>query len=232
MRQVALIILILEGLVNIKIQAQDVSLKGKWVLGGSIGYTSQNNQSQSPNSISTNDQSNSFTFQPMVGYFTNDHWQVGIKGVFTQMKREADNLGNNLGTNKTLGTSRGVQLYLRHYTWMFDHFAFFVEAGAGYTKNNQVEEIISPFLISPPIIIRQETGSSQVGGYLQPGFTLLVNKRIGIDFTTSLFFITHEEGEDYDQPSDSRRSYKRFSAQFANFNNLLNNVQIGITLFI
>ncbi|HAS40048.1 MAG TPA: hypothetical protein DCS93_06190 [Microscillaceae bacterium] len=226
MKQIALVILMMSCLAST--QAQDVSLKGKWMLGGSIGYASEDNQSRSPTSVGTNDQSNSFTFHPMVGYFINDSWQVGIKGIFAQLNGKSQ----SIGTIKTSGTSRGVELYLRHYTWMFDHFAFFVEGGARYVKNNQVQENTAPFLIYPPIITRQETGSSQVGVYLQPGFTLLINKRIGVDFTTNLFSIIRDEGDYYDQPSDSRRSYKRFTAQLANFSSLLNNVQIGITLFI
>ena len=214
------------AITHFNVQAQDVSLKGKWMLGGALGYSSQSSQVKTSNFPGAKDESKSFSFSPMVGYFTSDQWQVGAKVILINFNNEGQT------PQKSYGTSKGIELYMRHYTWMFDHFAFFVESGMRYEKNDQVQEYAAIILPLPPPIIRHETGNNRFGVYLQPGFTLLVNKRIGVDFTTRFFSVFTEKGTYYDQASDTTREYQNFNAQLSGFSNLLNNVQIGITIFI
>lgn len=215
-------------LTTISSQAQEANLKGKWMLGGSVGVS--NKQNFDPTFSYLDQDSKGVIFSPVLGYFINNKWQAGIRGIYNKVSQNSWN-NQHIYQHQIFTETVGAELYVRRYIWMFDHFAFHLEAGGEYTQGVFNDVYVGSSQINENLL--------SVTTYLNPGFTLKVNKRIGIDFSTHFLRIgqktsnskTTSVTEDGNTDLQTHKA-KTSIAKIANFETLLNDVQIGITIFI
>mgnify|MGYP001146088959 CR=1 FL=1 len=218
-----------------QVRAQEVALEGKWMLGGSVGFTSNDRFYPSSQYQSLN--AKSITFSPTFGYFLNNRWQVGIQGQYQHGQNDQDWYSplNRSGIENS-SKSIGLGAYVRRYIWMFDHLAFYIEANVAHTQTiSNAHQYYSNNVQN-----RWKSQQRSVMLSLTPGFTLKVHKRIGIDLSTNLLRVGQETEEIQNttnqEPDQKMKTdeWKRttFNATLSNFEALLNDVQIGITIFI
>ncbi|OJJ16140.1 hypothetical protein BKI52_35835 [marine bacterium AO1-C] len=200
------------------------------MLGGSVGFSTNDDFAPPYNYYSS--KVKNITLSPTIGYFFNNHWQVGIRGQYHRGKsnQKWSNLTNTNSINN-FTELLGLGAYVRRYIWMFDHLAFHIEASALYTQS--ISNTDSYDETNQKSQWRNTKFSKVL--YLTPGFTLKVNKRIGIDLSTNLLRIGHDKDHIQDfnlnHGADEWQS-NTFNAKLSNFEALLNDVQIGITIFI
>ncbi|MET3037805.1 outer membrane beta-barrel protein [Chryseobacterium sp. NRRL B-14859] len=94
--------------------------KNTLLLGGNIGYTSDNTSVSGKKS-----EVESFSFTPTVGYQFSDHWTVGINSTITSGKKPDD-----LGTLKE--NSFAIGPFVRYAVPLSQTFAVYGDLGAGY----------------------------------------------------------------------------------------------------
>lgn len=209
--------------INISTQAQ--TFANKWVLSGSIGYTNQN---QTSSSIFKYFNNRTFTFSPAMGYFINNTWQIGIRSTLSNTHTENKYYNGTIDHSNSLHQVVGLGGYVRNYSWMFNHFAFYLEGEVRYAYNTTHTR---------HYYTEQMQESRYRGGiagiYLKPGFTWQVNQRIGIDFTTNLFDLSYSyQKSKSDDENSFTKKQEGFQAIISNGNKLLQNIQIGISVFM
>ena len=222
-------------MISLSAQAQEVALTGKWMLGGSVGFTNFDRFAVPSNQ--PHYKSRGITFSPTVGYFFNNRWQVGIRGQYQKEQDTQDWAGpaQFRSFSENLTQSSGLGAYLRRYIWMFDHFAFHIEANISYSEHFASHH----YRYDNDSQNKRENKKSSVAFSLNPGFTIKVNKWIGIDLSANLLRL----GQDNDQTqsinikqgqevSFDEWNRNTFNATLASFSTLLNEVQIGIIIFI
>ena len=122
--------------------------KGSIMLGGNVNYTNNNSNSDtraiSPNTTRSNckGSSNSFTFNPKVGFALNNNWVLGPMLILSSSKGTSENnwvSGSNTVTDYTTtkNSSFGGGAFARKYFPFNEHFSAFGEVNA--TANNRKE---------------------------------------------------------------------------------------------
>ncbi|OJJ16141.1 hypothetical protein BKI52_35840 [marine bacterium AO1-C] len=215
--------------VNSQSKAQVADLNNKWLLSAQVGYTDVAADRYYTIYPKVKGYSRSFTFSPTIGYFISNSQQVGVQVVFRNTFRENKTRDTE---QSDLNQSFGLGVYTRNYSWLFKHFGFYLESGLRYTydRSNSKTHYLSG-LIGDTYTNKGQGGTFQL--YLRPGLTWQINQRIGIDFTTRLF----DAGYRYNKQkaTDDHRfskSEEDFWANISNSNQLLQNVQLGISVFI
>ena len=209
------------------LQAQITDLQKKWVLNANIGYNdavSKVNQTPLHNQIYVRN----FIFSPTLGYFISNHLQVGVRTTFRNTHHEEWDVNRE---QNTLSQSFGLGVYSRNYSWLSKHFGFYLESGLMYSYD--IANSKTHYYRGQPNLITSKGRGSSVQLYLRPGFTWQINQRIAIDFTTQLFdasyrYYKQKPGGDH----QFSKSEEGFSANISNSNRLLQNIQLGISIFI
>ncbi len=214
------------------LQAQVSDLKNKWALSANIGYTDVASDAYYL-FLLDHQYTRTFTLSPTLGYFINNNQQIGMRAIFRNAHYEEEDSRDN---KNTLSQSFGLGVYTRNYSWLFDHFGFYLESGLTYTYDQS--NSTANYYYKETTDERRYTRTIQGRGgtiqlYFRPGLTWQVNQRIGIDFTTRLFEAGYrynkQKREDEQKFSKSDES---FWANISNGNRLLQNIQLGISIFI
>lgn len=183
--------------------------KGSIMLGGAFNF--QNTQTNfdskyQPQSFSSNStvSSNSFSFNPQVGYTLDNNWMIGTRLILNSSKSTTEVTNNNDGdiTNGTeirKGFTYGIGFFTRKYFPFNDHLAAFGAINANISKlNNQVKSTSN---LQDDFEV--EGDYTAFGSSLQAGLTCFPKNWLAIELYTDLLQFSRTSQK---QDNDSQNS--------------------------
>ncbi|MEO0901297.1 MAG: outer membrane beta-barrel protein, partial [Bacteroidota bacterium] len=192
--------------------------KGTWTLAGSVSFNSNNGDSTFDNGdLTREDENNSFTIAPIVGYTFSDNWIVGIIPSYTTFKREFNSFNSDFGSSTSEDNSESITLssFVRRYFGINKSLALYLQGEVGYTRV-WTEGIRGD---------EERFTSSQEGvsANIRPGISFFVSEHLAFESSVgslSYSSFTQESGDG----AETRRN--NFNTNF-NFSNIL----VGVSYF-
>lgn len=162
--------------------------KGKSLINGSIGFSTNKSESNSPGFFTTTQKSNYFSFAPSYGYFVDNNLAIGLGLAYTQIKNTLNTFDVN--SNSTLNNSQvaeqqaySISPFLRKYVDVADKFKFFahvnLDMGFGESENKIVYNSTSN-------TVDNTYKFTSYNVALSPGFAFFPSKKWAIDFSFPL----------------------------------------------
>lgn len=139
--------------------------KGTILVGGNVGYTSENIDQQTEER-----KSNSFSFSPKVGYQFHENWTVGAEFAIATSKSKSDAMDSE-SKYKNLR----VGAFVRYTMPLNETFSVFADLGAGF-QNRTNKDYMTDILIS----------DSKADGFytnLTPALFINMKKGFGLNFS-------------------------------------------------
>ncbi|MGY0040850.1 outer membrane beta-barrel protein [Pedobacter sp. NJ-S-72] len=153
--------------------------KGKFILGGTIGYSSDKMDQQQ-----TLNKHNNLTILPSGGYFVKDNLALGLGiGYSRVIDKYTYNTNNISQTYSQKGTTDYFMIspFVRHYINISDKFKFFSQFSVPMKWGNIKSETESK---NPAIEFTPDsTKTTSIGVGIEPGFAFFPTKKIGIQLS-------------------------------------------------
>lgn len=158
--------------------------KGNYLLGGSLIVGS----SKQENSTASNLDSyryNSFAVYPDIGQMVSPTLAVGISGGFSHSKntyKSTSTVFNSSSTNINRSKGYSIGGFVRKYLEITPKLYFMMQGNARFNHNNQAnEQKFFDGALGTTNTIKSESKANGGSVGINPGFTWLVNERIGIE---------------------------------------------------
>ncbi|TKC10736.1 porin family protein [Pedobacter polaris] len=182
-------LLIMGVLCAVAFTANAQTEKGKSLINGAVGFSTNKNESNSTGFSPTNQKSTSFFVTPRLGYFVANNLVIGLGLGYTQNNNTSSSINVNspniIYYNQTSKQhTYSINPFLRKYVDIVDKFKFFGQfnVGVGFGKVDNKYEYNT-----------QTTGttenSSKFTSYnaaISPGFAFFPSKRWAIEFSFPL----------------------------------------------
>jgi hypothetical protein len=123
---------IMAALCAIAFKSNAQTEKGNFLLGGSVNFSTSNNENENPAKRTT------FGVAPRVGYFVSDNWAVGTTLDYSISKTK----GSIQGEMTYIGyqsINYGISPFVRYYTRIADNFKFFGDFNVNAIRGSQKE---------------------------------------------------------------------------------------------
>jgi hypothetical protein len=192
--------------------------KGSIMLGGAFNF--QNNQTNfdtqfQPQSFTSNStvSSNSFSFNPKIGYSLDNNWMVGTLLILNSSKSTSEittvNNGDiTNGTETSEGFTYGVGFFTRKYFPFNDHLAAFGAINATISKlNSQVQSTSNS-----QEDFEVEGDYTNFGSSLQAGLTYFPKNWLAIELYTDLISFSQTSQKQENDSQNSKTTNSRFSS--------------------
>lgn len=144
--------------------------KGTILVGGNIGYSSENVDRQIEER-----KSNSFSFSPRVGYQFHDNWTVGGEFTFSSSKFEVS-LPNNIGDeSESKYNAFKIGAFVRYTVPLNETFSVFADLGVGF-QNQKDKDYINGSIVS-------ESKADGMYAGITPALFINMKKGFGLNFS-------------------------------------------------
>ena len=152
--------------------------KGSFLLGGSMGFSSNTNTTYATNSASSEDKSFSITAQPSISYFIIDRLAVGLITPYSYSRTKYEPV-QDLDVKLTIKTY-SVGPTLRYYFPLGNQWAIFPEVSYSYGWIWGSTPYFSAFVPTPTVTYVKSTEKTRIflGGV---GLVYFLNQSIGVE---------------------------------------------------
>jgi len=181
-------LLIMGVLCAIAFKANAQTEKGKSVINGAIGFSTNKSENTSSNVSVIDQKSNSFTFAPSFGYFVANNLAIGLGVGYSQNKNTSNSFDANSSTlvyYKQIAKQQifSVNPFLRKYVDIADKFKFFgqINLGIGFGK---AENTVT--YNTPSTTLENTYKFTSYSGAISPGFAFFPSKKWAIEFSFPL----------------------------------------------
>lgn len=185
--------------------------KGTFLLGGSIGYSSNKNKSASQ---STSTKSDFITISPKIGYFVGNNFAIGTRLDYTTSKnmyRNSDYANGSNAFSSSEKTDRyGISPFARYYVSLTEALKFYGELEMLFEKGKSKRISDNGTSSSSPYKFNTYRPA------LSPGLVFFPSKKWAIEFSFPLM-------------SFERRTYSEMSE--GNFKSNTNSFDFGLNTF-
>tara|TARA_R110002020_G_scaffold337139_1_gene552632 strand:+ start:91 stop:771 length:681 start_codon:yes stop_codon:yes gene_type:complete len=180
--------------------------KGSIMLGGKINYTNSNSDQERTTDINTtrNAKSNSFSFDPKIGYTLGNNWVIGAifriqtgKSIIDATSYNNSNINNEKITDEQ--KAFGAGLFARKYFPFGDKFSAFGELNTGAIWNKYT----SQYETSSTSYDENETKYNEFQTGLLAGIAYFPKNWMAIELSTNLITFTSSDQESEISPSSS-----------------------------
>ncbi|WP_374360198.1 porin family protein [Cloacibacterium sp.] len=193
--------------------AQEINLKGRAFISGSIGYSSDDNQNNSEyeNSIKT------FNIMPASGYFITDDVAIGLGMGYKYSKTNSTTITYYLGSQPIIMNyeynlnSFFINPFVRKYWHLGDKLFLFGQFDVNYSTGTSK----TSFTGNEPIKVNVNSLAFNV----RPGIDYFINKNWSLEATIGNFGYSNER-------SDGKKTNEKLNLGVS-----LSNVNIGVKYF-
>lgn len=207
--------------------------KGSILLGGNVNYTNSNSNSDSktvspsPVNSTTDGNSNSFTFNPKIGFTLNNNWVVGPMLILSSSKGTSENIwvsGSSTVRDftTTKNSSFGAGAFARKYLPFNEHFSAFGEVNV--TANNRKEYRKSE---NSSDVEESEIKFNEIRGSLHAGLTYFPKKWMAIELSANILQYSH-----FGQNRETEYQDFEFKQNSFGFNLNASSINLGISFFL
>ncbi|WP_425636937.1 outer membrane beta-barrel protein [Algoriphagus yeomjeoni] len=207
--------------------------KGSIMLGGNLNYmnssSNSNSNISSPSTVNstTDGKSNSFTFNPKVGFTLSNNWVVGPMLILSSSKGTSESnwlSGSNSITDYTTtkNSSFGAGAFARKYIQFSDNFSAFGEVNA--TLNNRKEYRSSE---NSSQFEEAENKFNEIQGSIQAGLAYFPKNWIAIELSANILQYSH-----YGQNRDTELQDFETNQNSFGFNLNASAINLGVSFFL
>ncbi|WP_439489378.1 outer membrane beta-barrel protein [Algoriphagus sp.] len=207
--------------------------KGSIMLGGNANYSNSNSNSDtravSPHTIQSNStgNSNSFTFNPKVGFTLNNNWVVGPMLILSSSKGTSENNWVSGSTTvidytTTKNSSFGGGAFARKYVPFNEYFSAFGEVNA--TANNRKEYRKSE---NSSEVEESEIKYNEIQGSVHAGLAYFPKKWMAIELSANILQFAHHGRNQETEAQDHKVNYNSFG-----FNLNSSSINLGVSFFL
>jgi len=190
MKKSSLIILFLCGF-GLYTIGQPSLAKGSLLVGGNLNLNISSDKSTYGSDETDGPKYTDITIYPQAGYFVADNFAAGIGIGYYSSGYEYE---NEYGTDKYKSSMFLAGLFGRYYIKPLEHAAFFGELNIGFGTGKIKDEYDEEGRSTAEV---DETKQSMFAVNLQPGATVFITNKLGIDFTYgSLGYQTYTEKDE------------------------------------
>lgn len=207
--------------------------KGSIMLGGSVNYSTSNSNSDtravSPNTTRSNSKgnSNSFTFNPKVGFTLNNNWVVGPMLILSTSKGTSENnwvSGSStvIDYTTTKNSSFGGGAFARKYVPFNDYFSAFGEVNATANTREEYRESSNSVEIE-----KSEIKYNEIQGSVHAGLAYFPKKWMAIELSANILQFSHQGRNQETEAQDHETNYNSFG-----FNLNSSSIHLGVSFFL